>query len=298
MQIRLPSAIAFMFTQTLVVGCFSSKNHHFSAGKKWLETSTEQSNVARQKILEANKLRKSIAQSHKKKVRSKDSIELAKILANIEQEAAKMRLLQKEGAKLRNLGIESKSNSIRFFKKGFMTNWSQWAKQVAPMKLAKNGEAFISHNPKYVSLDPKEIARQGLISTLERRGNIELVTILRSQDAPENLDLSSVKISRHRKLIGHIEVFRDERWGYEIPLNQIHSWVLAVSDLSGEPVNDTFKVAGHMPGHVHGLPTQPHITKQLAPGIYLIEGIKFQMRGWWVMLFETKKDSIRFNVVL
>ena len=136
------------------------------------------------------------------------------------------------------------------------------------------------------------------MSTLEREGNRELVAILQSQETPDDLDLSSVKISRQRKLVGHIEVFPHKRWGSDIPLNQIHSWVLAVADLSGEPINDTFNVVGHMPGHVHGLPTQPRVTKQLAPGVYLIEGIKFQMRGWWVMQFETERDSLRFNVVL
>ena len=298
MKIRLPLAVALILTHILVSACYSSKNLHFVEGSEWIQTSIKQTNEARQKILAANNLRKSIAQAHKKKTRSKDPNEQAKIVASIDQETAKMRLLQKGGAKLRALGVESKSNSIMHFKKGFKGNWSKWVKHVAPMKLAKTGENFISHNPKYVSADPKLIARQGLISSLERSGNRELVTILRGQDAPEYLDLSSVKISRQRKLVGHIEVFPHERWGQDVPLNQIHRWLLAVTDLAGEPVNDNFNVVGHMPGHVHGLPTQPRITRQLAPGVYLIEGIKFQMRGWWVMQFETDEDSIRFNVVL
>ena len=157
MKIRLPSAVAFIFTQTLLSSCYSSKNLDFIEGSKCLEISTEQTNAARQKILAANDLRKSIAQSHRKKAKSKDPSQLAEILANIDQETAKMRLLQKEGAKLRNLGIKSKSNSIKHFKQGFVANWSQWVKQVAPLKLANTEGNFISHNPKFVSADPKLI---------------------------------------------------------------------------------------------------------------------------------------------
>lgn len=298
MQIRFPLLIAFVFTQTFTLGCYSSKNLHFIEGKKWIETSTEQSNTARQKMLDANNLRKSIVQIYKKKGRLKDPVELAEIRTNLDETNSRMKLLQKEGAMLRTLSIESKANSVKHFKKGFETNWSQWLVRFAPLRLAKNGENFIAHNPKYASADPKALARQGLISALERKGDRELVSILRTQDAPEHLDLSSVKVSRQRELVGHIEVFPDDRWGRDIPLNQIHRWILAVADLSGQPVDETFHVVGHMPGHVHGLPTQPRISEQIAPGIYIVEGIKFQMRGWWVMQFETKKDSIRFNVVL
>ena len=89
-----------------------------------------------------------------------------------------------------------------------------------------------------------------------------------------------------------------QRWGTKVPLNEIHRWVLVVEDQAGQPVEAEFKVVGHMPGHVHGLPTAPQVTQQLAPGVYLVEGVKFQMRGWWVMQFETDNDSLRFNVVL
>ncbi len=65
----------------------------------------------------------------------------------------------------------------------------------------------------------------------------------------------------------------------------MHRSRLLVSDLDGAPVQGaTILVAGHMPGHVHGLPTQPRVTQELAPGV-LVEGLKFQMEGWWVMEF-------------
>ena len=36
-----------------------------------------------------------------------------------------------------------------------------------------------------------------------------------------------------------------------------------------------------MPQHGHGLPTRPQVTRELADGTYLIEGMKFSMTGWW-----------------
>ena len=62
-----------------------------------------------------------------------------------------------------------------------------------------------------------------------------------------------------------------------------------------------------MPGHVHGLPTKPRVTSQLAPGVYVVEGLKFQMRGWWVIDLAVSDehsgnsdnpDNIRFNLTL
>ena len=64
-----------------------------------------------------------------------------------------------------------------------------------------------------------------------------------------------------------------------------------------------------MPGHVHGLPTKPRITQEIEPGVYIVDGVKFQMKGWWVMKFvllphkeikqdKTQADFFTFNLVL
>ena len=87
--------------------------------------------------------------------------------------------------------------------------------------------------------------------------------------------------------------------------DRLHRWRLLVSDLAGQPVaGAAITVAGHMPGHVHGLPTQPRVTRELAPGVYLVEGLKFQMDGWWVMQFDIQPrdaarpaDNVAFNLV-
>jgi len=62
----------------------------------------------------------------------------------------------------------------------------------------------------------------------------------------------------------------------------MHSWILRLETLDGQPVrNAEITVAGGMPKHNHGLPTAPQVTRELGNGDYLVEGIKFQMAGWY-----------------
>jgi hypothetical protein len=88
-----------------------------------------------------------------------------------------------------------------------------------------------------------------------------------------------------------------------IPINQIHQWTLHIEDAKGNPVEQaTIIVDGDMPQHGHGLPTQPRVTKYLGNGDYLVDGMKFQMKGWWVMDFNITSDSqsdvVHFNMML
>jgi hypothetical protein len=88
-----------------------------------------------------------------------------------------------------------------------------------------------------------------------------------------------------------------------VPVNQMHEWTLHVETADGEPVEDaTIRVDGDMPQHGHGLPTRPQVTKYLGNGDYLVEGMKFQMAGWWVMDFTItangQTDAVRFNMQL
>ena len=67
-----------------------------------------------------------------------------------------------------------------------------------------------------------------------------------------------------------------------IVINRMHRWTLNVVDRDGEPVTGaTITVTGGMPAHDHGLPTSPQVTRELAPGRYLLEGLRFHMRGEW-----------------
>ncbi len=88
-----------------------------------------------------------------------------------------------------------------------------------------------------------------------------------------------------------------------IAINQIHSWVLHVETADGQPVEDaTITVDGGMPQHGHGLPTAPQVTEYLGNGDYLVEGMKFQMGGWWEVKFNISAgdltDTITFNLTL
>ena len=68
-------------------------------------------------------------------------------------------------------------------------------------------------------------------------------------------------------------------------------------------MNDaTIAVDGGMPQHGHGLPTKPRVTKRLGNGEHVVDGMKFNMGGWWVVDFTIdangQSDAIRFNMAL
>ncbi len=86
-----------------------------------------------------------------------------------------------------------------------------------------------------------------------------------------------------------------------IQINQIHQWELTLLDADGVPVeNAEIAITGGMPAHNHGLPTAPRVTEELKPGVYLVEGMKFQMGGNWVVNFKITAndltDTVTFNL--
>jgi hypothetical protein len=88
-----------------------------------------------------------------------------------------------------------------------------------------------------------------------------------------------------------------------IAINQIHTWTIHVETPDGEPVeNAEITVDGGMPQHGHGLPTAPQVTEYLGNGDYLVEGMKFNMSGWWTLTFdidaEGATDDVTFNLIL
>jgi len=88
-----------------------------------------------------------------------------------------------------------------------------------------------------------------------------------------------------------------------IPVGRLHTWKLHIARADGSPVTDaTVAVDGDMPEHRHGLPTRPRVTRHLGGGDYLVEGVKFQMGGWWVMDFDItaggRAERVRFNLRL
>ena len=88
-----------------------------------------------------------------------------------------------------------------------------------------------------------------------------------------------------------------------IEINQMHTWTVHVETPDGQPLdNAQIAVDGGMPQHGHGLPTQPKVTQYLGKGDYRVEGMKFQMTGWWVVNFhisvDGKTDTLQFNLIL
>jgi hypothetical protein len=84
------------------------------------------------------------------------------------------------------------------------------------------------------------------------------------------------------------------------PLQTIH---LRLVDAQGAPVQAAqVKVDGGMPQHGHGLPTKPRVTGRTEDGAYVIEGVRFNMGGWWELKFAVENaavtDSVTFNIRL
>ncbi len=115
---------------------------------------------------------------------------------------------------------------------------------------------------------------------------------------PANLDTSTTRTSDQGLYRATIIPSLDP-----IPINQVHTWTLHVETADGQSVDQAeITVDGGMPQHGHGLPTQPQVTKNLGNGNYLVEGMKFQMTGWWVVHFNIsaggQSDRVTFNLML
>jgi len=88
-----------------------------------------------------------------------------------------------------------------------------------------------------------------------------------------------------------------------ITVGSMHAWTVTVLTPAGAPIKVAkIGINGGMPQHGHGLPTAPQVTKSLGGGRYLVEGMKFNMRGWWTLdlAIDGPKgpDTVTFNLVL
>jgi hypothetical protein len=115
---------------------------------------------------------------------------------------------------------------------------------------------------------------------------------------PVDLDYSRTRTSE----AGHYRATIHPQ-GDSIPQGKLHRWTIHLETVSGTPVDSaTLLVDGGMPQHGHGLPTKPRVTRHLGNGDHLVEGMKFNMGGWWVVKFRvasaTGADSVVFNLSL
>jgi len=88
-----------------------------------------------------------------------------------------------------------------------------------------------------------------------------------------------------------------------IPIQRMQSWTLHLETADGRPIDDaTITMTGGMPQHGHGLPTAPRVTRGMGNGDHVVEGVKFNMGGWWVVRFAIRSaagmDTVTFNLSL
>ena len=116
--------------------------------------------------------------------------------------------------------------------------------------------------------------------------------------APRDLDYSRTRTSE-----GGVYRASIRTEGDSIPIGRLQRWTLHLETPNGAPVDVCqISVDGGMPQHGHGLPTKPRVTRPLGNGDHLVEGMKFNMGGWWVVKFRVSSsagsDSLVFNVKL
>ena len=116
---------------------------------------------------------------------------------------------------------------------------------------------------------------------------------------PRDLDYSRTRMSAGGHYRGTIRPQGDS-----IPKGKLHSWTLHVESPDGSPVEvQQVAVNGGMPQHGHGLPTKPRATRRTPDGDVIVDGMKFNMGGWWVVTFKVtcaggEPDSLTFNLKL
>jgi len=101
---------------------------------------------------------------------------------------------------------------------------------------------------------------------------------------------------------GHFTVSATSRLD-PVVINETHAWTLHIETADGSPVTDAeITIDGGMPEHNHGFPTSPRVTENLGEGDYLLEGMRFNMGGVWVLTLEIssggQSDTVTFEVEL
>lgn len=115
---------------------------------------------------------------------------------------------------------------------------------------------------------------------------------------PQNLDFARTRVSEGAQYRATILPQGDS-----IPKGKLQRWTLHLETMSGATVDSAvIAIDGGMPQHGHGLPTKPRVTRALGNGDYVVEGMKFNMGGWWVVKFRLNSsigaDSVVFNLKL
>ena len=127
---------------------------------------------------------------------------------------------------------------------------------------------------------------------------IALMTFAACTTPPTTLDLSLTQLSKEKRFL--VTLVPPEG---TIGVQQIQSWQIKLSTPAGVPIPKALVyLNGGMPEHGHGLPTHPVVTREIAPGTYLLEGLKFSMPGWWELIVAVQvngmEDMTYFNKII
>lgn len=280
------------------------------AGTRLLASADALAQEASQAIRRGSELRKSIKHNRQRQSTLQDEAAQQAFKALTQRQVDDSLALQKMGSRLRRQSQLTREEAVALLKLGLLRGWGDWIADQNPLRLSNptssaTPRAVRAHNAQTRSVHPRMKELRPRPQTRQQKDMSLEITSLTAQQPPKELDTSSFKISRDRAYFAHIEVEQQPRSasaGYVV-INQLQSWRLLLTNLQGKPArNMTIAFSGHMPGHVHGLPTQPRVTDEIAPGVYRISGVKFQMRGWWVIDLAISDgdsdDSIRFNLRL
>ncbi len=118
------------------------------------------------------------------------------------------------------------------------------------------------------------------------------------RSTPDDLDLSRSKPTEAGHYLAEIAPI-----AAPVSVGPMHAWTVTLETTDGAPVDAaTIAIDGGMPQHGHGLPTAPAVTEALGDGRFLVEGVRFNMPGWWVLDLTIDgpegRDTVTFNLVL
>ncbi|MGL6159308.1 FixH family protein [Microbulbifer sp.] len=252
-------------------------------------------------IRHGNSLRKTLNQLRVKLRSLPEGEERAALGETIDLFAGEIPRWQQQAASLRERGLSERQRALALLETGYREIWQPHIRLSGPLQLDGSDSLTSGHNARIRSVHPSKLNMNVAPGDRAAPADMSLaVPAASGQNIPGELDLRSFQISRELAVFAHVE---PETGNSRVPLNEIHSWKLMLSRLDGEPLGGAeIEIEGHMPGHVHGLPTQPRVTGEVEPGVYRVQGVKFQMTGWWVMTFKVSAgpldDAVTFNIRL
>lgn len=277
-------------------------------GSQLWEKSEAAEKDARDSLLRSNQLRKRISEYRKARNKTSKKSTRALLDSQIKDTIAEIRNLQSLGSQDRKSAQNLRAEAKALLSQGLVSIWQDWLYFTDAMHLEGKADGALhlqaANNTATRSDDPQLNEQTTPRSTAKSSDMSIAVVEAAMQQMPDEIDLGNVAISANANFIGHIERDQPAEKNH-VPLNKIHQWRLVLADFSGRAVEAAnIEFVGHMPGHVHGMPTQPRVTEVIAPGVYRISGVKFQMRGWWVIELNVEQestgltDTLRFNILL